>query len=317
MSEQVTIKELLELDEKFFKGQSGIDLKVTLEKIWEAREVGPGTNKETGKPYHFFPQFMIINDGTGQIGFETTWGEDDLALSKSCKGSEASITGAKAETYEDKKGKIWRKLKGKLTLLEEPQRDSERDVSKEKPGDEKKESQTTDSLRAGYYTIFGPNDKVVVHPDILKAKDMLITRTTIAKSFIGSGKLFDKVKLEAEAWVKWIYGKGVIITTAKKESKTKKTKDNPGKDSEKSKTKKEKKTAKPLSDMVKPVGDETMGRIGRLYVEAYKRDMFKPGYELADWLNQNWDKKSLLTLTAEELKEAEKELTEMVKDTKK
>lgn len=300
MSEQVTIKELLELPEKFFEGQSDIVLEATITVAMKPREVKGSTG---GRDYHFWSQFVVIKDNTAGIGMDWTMSKAEEALTK---GMKVRVDKARTATYEDKDGKTWRKLtKGKVIVLG----GSGREKESEKSRDEKKESQVTDNLKTSYYTIFGPNDKVVTHPDILLARQMLITRTAIAKSFIEQGKHLDMHKKECEEWVKWIYGEGIV--TAKKESKTKKTKDNPGK--KKDKPKEEKKTAKPLSDDVTPIGDEVMGRIGRLYVKAYQKGCFKPKFELADWLNQNWKKKSLLTLSAEELKEAEKELTEMVK----
>lgn len=297
MSEGVTIKELLDLSESIFSKMSDITLGVTVTVAMKVREV---KGSKDGRDYHFWSQFVVVEDGTAGIGMDLTMSKAEEALAK---GMKIEVEKAKTATYEDKDGKTWRKLtKAKVSIIEGT-------IQKEKPRDEKKEPQATDSLRADYYTIFGPNDKVVVHPDVMCWNGRLKVKTAIAKSFIGAGKLFDKVKLEAETWLDWIYSNVELTEQPEKSkgnSKTKKKKDNPeSKD-------KEKKTAKPLSDDVTPIGDEVMGRIGRLYVKAYQAGKFKKDFELADWLNQNWEKKSLLALTETELKEAEKELKKMV-----
>ena len=311
MSEEVTIKELLDLKESLFKGQSGIDLEATVTRVVKTKE-GNLTREvkgsKDGRDYHFFSQFVVINDGTADIGMDFAVGKAEDAITK---GMKVKVEKAKTETYEDKNGKTWRKLtKGKVSFVGEGSQEGKPEGAKKKV-----ESEVT----KGYYITFGPNDKVVTNPDVLRARNMLITRTAVAKCFIEQGyhlaKGFKQIlrKEEFEEWIELIYGEGVIIATVKPtvelkdKPKTKKSKDNPRSKGE------EKKTVKPLANMVKPVGDETMGRIGRLYAKAFQMGKFKPGYELADWLDQNWKKKSLIALTEAELDEAERELAKMVK----
>ncbi|GAJ22779.1 unnamed protein product [marine sediment metagenome] len=71
MSENVSIKELLGLKEKFFVGQTNITVEGTLKKVLQAAE-----RKGTGGRPDFWSQFLVVEDGTGSIGVDLTGGWD-------------------------------------------------------------------------------------------------------------------------------------------------------------------------------------------------------------------------------------------------
>lgn len=179
-NEQVTIKELLEIQEKFFRGLSEINLEATLKRVLKARN--PKGTKEDGQDYNFWAQYLIITDGTGEIGIDITVGKEEETIPTAAIKKRVKVTGAKTDIYQDSKTrKDVRKLtKGKVILLESVDR--------------------TPSEKEN-----GGNGKDKVPQEVWQKKDRLIAREAIAKALIVAGRKWNKeTETEAIDWYKWV-----------------------------------------------------------------------------------------------------------------
>jgi len=271
LSENVSIKELLGLKEKFFVGQTNIAVEGTLKKVLQAAE-----RKGTGGRPDFWSQFLVVEDGTGSIGVDLTAGKAEDTIPESAKGSRVRIENGKGAVYPDKSGKTQRKLtKGKVTLL-------------------------------------GPAGAPKLQPDNGEPKLLRTYKLALAQALIRAGSQWSKeTEKEAEAWVGWIYqpleSKGALPEGPKEKGDQKEKRLAP-----------EKKTG---GDLLK-AADEEFDRgkeeasLGRLYVEAYQAKLFNQDYELSQWLEENFHKKSLTALTDDELITAVCLLQDMLKKTR-
>ncbi|NVM22876.1 MAG: hypothetical protein HWN68_13975 [Desulfobacterales bacterium] len=282
MSDNFTIKELLDYDLKAFKMFSDISLEATVTRALKAKE-RKGT--KDGRDYHFFSQFVVINDGTADIGLDFTVGRVEETLAK---GNKIRIEKAKAAIYQDKNDKTQRKLtKGKITVLNGTEKIPENLLE-------------TD----GYYIVVGPNGKVVVSPEVLRKRDKVITRAAVAKSMIENGwrltELLEPPKdgdteREFEAWVKLIYKK------IQEEPKPKPRKAPP-------KEKNEKKEEEP-EDLDR---DQLVGRFSKLVTEGFVKKKFTVDFPVTKWLQQRFNKLNHKDLTDDELAKAVSMLREIM-----
>ncbi len=202
MSDKITIKDLLDLPEKFFAGQSGINLTGIL------RYVGPESHKtgtKDGRPYDFWSQFIVIEDATGKIGADKT-GDKESVIPQSAKGRQVVVEGAKTKLYKDKKGEMQRKLiKGKITLKEQ----------------ESKET-VPEGTKKGYDGL--PDGRYVVSREEWARKDRILNRKAIVEALIGAGQRFKPdVVDEAEGWFDWIYYEDKEAQLQRKETIPEKT----------------------------------------------------------------------------------------------
>lgn len=175
-NEQVTIKELLSLPEKFFKGQSDINLEATLKRVLKPRN--PKGTKEDGQGYDFWAQYLVITDDTGEIGVDITVSKEEETIPTAAIDKRVKVTGAKTDIYQDKNKKNVRKLtKGKVFLLEAVE-EVEKDIG-------------------------GGKDKVP--QEVWQRKDRLIAREAIAKALIVAGRKWsDETATEAIGWYEWV-----------------------------------------------------------------------------------------------------------------
>ena len=271
MSENVSIKELSGLQEKFFVGQTNITVEGTLKKVLKAAE-----RKGTGGRPDFWSQFLVVEDGTGSIGVDLTAAKAEDTIPESAKGSLLRIENGKGAVYPDKTGKTQRKLtKGKVTLL-------------------------------------GPAGAPKLQPDNGEPKLLRTFKTSIAQALIRAGSQWSKeTEKQAEAWIGWIYQPLESKEAPAEEPKEKG-------DQKQKRLAPEKKTG---GDLLK-AADEEFDRgeeeasLGRLYVEAYQAKLFNQDYELSQWLEENFHKKSLMALTDDELITAFCLLQDMLKKTR-
>lgn len=285
MSDNVTFKELLDLPEKFFKGQSKISLEATVIRTVKTKEgklVREVKGSKDGRDYHFFSQFVVANDGTADMGLDLSLGKAE----DSCKeGMVIKLQNGKADIYKDRKGNTQRKLKGKLE------------------GITRERSQPKDDN--GYETL--SDGRTVVSREVWEKKDNRITRLSLAMKYIETGKSFDgkpikKAKKDADNWVNWIYQ---LEGEPKGEPK-------PEKKPEEKSTKKEE---------FDEIMDEKFDRdrikteIAQLWGRAFKAKQVKG--DISKWISENFEgKHSLLTFDDSEMIEARNKLKAIVEDTR-
>lgn len=177
MSEQITIKELLDLKQILFTTMSDITLEATVKEVRQAygREVKSGERKGQS----FWSQKIIIQDNTGSIVIDYIAGKMEDTVPQTAIGKKIRIEKAKTDIYKDER----RLARGKVTLLE----------SAKQP-----------SGGNGYDTL--PDGRAVVSREVWEAKDRLITKTAITKSLIEAGRKWGKaVEKEADGWLGWVY----------------------------------------------------------------------------------------------------------------
>lgn len=178
MSDKITIKELLDLDQKWFVGQVIEHLEATIELVLKPREV-------KGQKGSFWSQFLVIKDKTGKIGLDFTANSEDNMIPASAKGKAILVEAAKGTTYPDKNKETQRKLsRGRITV------------------NKVQEESKTDSNN-GYETL--TDGRTVVSREVWEKKDRTITRIALAKSLIEAGRKWNKIcQAEADGWFGWI-----------------------------------------------------------------------------------------------------------------
>jgi hypothetical protein len=171
MSNVITIKELLDLNEKWFVGQIIEHLEATIDIILKPREV-------KGQKGTFWSQFIVIKDNTAKIGLNFTIDSEEETIPTSAKGTEILVEGAKGTIYQDKNGETQRKLSGgKVKLL--------RQNPSEKVKSDKEEREYWDHRK----------DK----------EQRIIAKSALAKSLIEAGREWNKTtQKEADSWFDWI-----------------------------------------------------------------------------------------------------------------
>lgn len=202
MSEQVTIKELLGLEEKFFKGVEVENLQATIEMVLKHRDVS-GT--KDGKPYSFKSQFIVITDGEGNnIGVDFTFQNEADALTNNDVGVSINVASAKGDTYINKKGIVQKKLtKAKFDLSRNMAQEESKPSGEDKP-------------RA---VIKGGKKEDQAYWD---SRNRVITRTAIAKSMLEGGRKLVKatakaIETELETWYDLVMKEGTKNSTEKKQ----------------------------------------------------------------------------------------------------
>jgi len=176
MAEKITIKELLNLDQKWFVGQVIEHLEATIDFILKPREV-------KGQKGTFWSQFIVIKDTTGKIGLDFTAGSEDETIPTSAKGRQVMVEGAKGTVYQDKNNETQRKLsRGKVKLLD------------------------TEKPSQGGMGESSPKEDERQYWDHRKDKEQkIITKSALAKSLIESGRKWNKMtQKEADSWFAWI-----------------------------------------------------------------------------------------------------------------
>jgi len=174
-TDKVTIKELLDLDQKWFVGQEIKHLEATIDLVLKPREV-------QGQKGIFWSQFIVIKDNTDKIGFDLTSNSKNETIPTSAKDRQIIVKGARGVVYKDKKNETQRKLsRGVYKLL-----DSEKPPQKSDVPD--------------------PKDDERQYWDHRKDKEQrIITKSALAKSLIEAGRKWGKpAQKEADGWYEWV-----------------------------------------------------------------------------------------------------------------
>ncbi len=281
MSEKFTIKEILDYPDKVFSSLSGISTSGILKYVGESRKV-------KGAKGDFFSQFIVIEDDTGKIGADKSGDTEGDVFPQSAKGKRVTVEGAKTKLYEDKKGKMERKLtRGKISLVE---------------GQSKGESKDTSEVaREGYDRL--ADGRSVVSREEWARKDRTLTRVAIAKSLIETKREYADVIDEAEDWFEWVYYSG----------------DNPNPEKAKTKEKKKTKSSSGKSSVEQAI-DENFDRkkeeikLLKLYTKAYELKIFDAKYDLSKWMDEQLGKKTVGSLADDEIVDTVRLMAEKVEE---
>ena len=286
--EKFTIKEILDYPDKVFTSLSGISLTGSL------KYVGKEENKKgtkDGRAYDFWGQFIVIEDDTGKIGARKSGDTKEDVFPQSAKGKQVTVEGAKTTIYKDNKGEMQRKLTGGKISLSEQSKGESKD--------------TSEVTRKGYDRL--PNEQYVVSREEWAKKDRTITRVAIVKSLIEAGKepVPDTMD-EANLWFDWIYYSG----------------DNPdSEDSEKSEKKDKKKTKSSSKKFsIETIIDKDFDRtkeetkLLKLYTKACTLKLFDAKYDLSKWMFEQFEKKTVGSLTDDQVADAVRLMGKMVEE---
>ncbi len=177
MSEQITIQDLLDLQGKFFAGQSGITLEATIKETRQAYERKVKSGDRAGEI--FYSQKLVIDDGTGSIVVDFIAGTKEEIIPNTAVGRRVKIEDAKTDIYKGER----RLVRGKLTPLDS----------------------TADSTPSGA----GVSDPKQEERDYWDSKQdrkgREISRCALAKEYIRAGKYPNKDTIkEANTWAEWV-----------------------------------------------------------------------------------------------------------------
>jgi len=180
MSDNITIKELLDLQEKFFAGQSGITLEATIKEARQAYERRVKSGEREGQV--FWSQKLLIDDGTGSIVVDYIAGNEEDTVPKTAVGRKVRVEDAKTDVYKSER----RLARGRLIPLnnENPSQ-GEMDDSNSKTAFIEDEREYWDHRK----------DK----------EQRIITKSALAKSLIEAGRKWGKpAEKELNSWFKCV-----------------------------------------------------------------------------------------------------------------
>lgn len=122
----MNIAQILQLPD----GVSGLTLEGTVGYCGAAKRI---TGEHNGKPYDFWSQFVTVKDDTGEVGVGLSVNSQADAV---IKGQRISVEKGKIESYQNKDGKMTKKVQGKLAAsstfpgnVAPPQADNNKDAS--------------------------------------------------------------------------------------------------------------------------------------------------------------------------------------------
>jgi len=189
MSDNITIKELLDLSEGIFAKMSDITLEASIKEVRQAYERTVKSGDRAGET--FYSQKLVIDDGTGSIVVDFIAGTKENIIPKTAVGRRVSVEGAKTDVYKGER----RLARGKLIPLE-PLKEEASGVSD--PKQEERDYWDNKQKRQGRE----------------------ITRIALAKSLIAAGWTMagTETKKEADRWFEWVMdGVKEEVQEAKKE----------------------------------------------------------------------------------------------------
>lgn len=304
MSDNITIKKLLDLDEGIFTKMSDITLEATVKEARQVyeRKVKDGPRK--GQP--FWSQKLVINDGTGSIIVDYIANKVEETIPGTAVGKKIRIEKAKTDIYKDER-RLAKGKGGKISLLE----------SAKQPAKDNN----------GYETLI--DGRTVVSREVWERKDRLITKTAVTKSLIEAGRKWSKaVEKEADGWLGWIYNskpEPSIIEVSEDSIMGKKIADS-GREI-KPEEKSEPARKKPDSVIDGSTvsfsriadkdfdRDKLIKRLGKKFAELFVSGKTK-GLGLGEWLTKNYQVESFMALSDDYLVEIDSVFDDMEGDDK-
>jgi len=278
MSDNITIKKLLDLDETIFTKMSDITLEATVKEVRQAYERKVKSGKREGQP--FYSQKLVINDGTGDIVVDFIANKTEQTIPKTAVGKRIKIEDAKTDIYKDER----RLARGKVSLLN----------GQHIPGT----LEEAVTLANGYYIVVGPNGKVVKAPEVDEREQRLIAGQAVAKSLIEAGRKWGKAtEKEFDGWLGKIYNskpKDELEPEAKKKPEEN-TIERVG-----------------LEGVIDKDfnRDKLIGRLGKRFGAMFVAGKTK-GLNLEEWLNKNYKVKSFMALSDDYLVEIDSVFDDM------
>lgn len=276
MSDNITIKKLLDLDEAFFTKMSDITLDATVKQVGQAYERKVKSGKREGQS--FYSQKLTVNDGTGDIVVDFIANKAEQTIPRTAVGKRIKIEDAKTDIYKDER----RLARGKVSLL------NGQGVS----------PRETPVLANGYYIVVGPNGKVVKAPEVDEKEQRIIAGQAVAKSLIEAGRKWSKaVEKEADGWLGWIYN-----SKPEDESKLEPPKFKKPEPAE---------TEGLVKVMDKDFDrDKLIAKLGKQFGALFVAGKTK-GLNLEEWLNKNYEVKSFMALSDDYLVELDSVFNDM------
>jgi len=277
MSDNITIKKLLDLDETIFTKMSDITLEATITLALKPKNV---KGSKDNRKWDFWSQFGVINDGTADIGCDL---KTDKAENAFTKGMKIKVEKAETDIYKDKNGKTQRKLtKGKVVALT-------------------KKAAEPAKNNNGYETL--SDGRTVVSREVWEKKDNRISRLSLAMKYIEAGKTFKQAEKDANNWVNWIY------------QLDEKPKDEPKPEKKPEENVIEKVGLEGVIDKDFD-RDKLIQRLGKRFAELFVSGKTK-GLGLEEWLTKNYKVKSFMALSDDYLVELDSVFDDMFEELQK
>jgi len=301
MSDNITIKKLLDLDETIFTKMSDITLEATVKEARQAYERKVKSGKREGQA--FWSQKLVINDGTGAIVVDFIANKAEEAIPGTAIGKRIRVEDAKTDIYKDER----RLARGKVKLL-----------NSEKPP------------QGGSGVLDSKEDEREYWDHRKDKEQRIITKSAVAKSLIEAGLKWSKaVEKEADGWLGWIYNnepkKGEEQERVKPERMDHLEKGAAiGKPKEGKKLEEntiEKIETVPGTSLDKVVDkdfdrDKLIKRLGKRFAELFVSGKTK-GLGLEEWLTKNYQVKSFLGLSNDYLVEIDSVFDDMFEELQK